>query len=306
MRVALLAGGTGGAKLAAGMQEELGAELSVIANTGDDIEVARRPRLPRPRPRHLLAQRRNRRGARLGNPRRHLHRLRAAAAARRAGLVRPLRPRPRRLPLPAPVPRRGRPPDRRPGADRPRPRRRGAGAADVRRAGPHPGAHRGRLARAAGVPDRRPRRARGRGVELEGIAEAEPTPEVLEALRAAEAIVIGPSNPVISIGPILAVPGMREAIAASAAPVVAVSPYVAGEVVKGPTDRFMAGARPPDHRGRRRLALRRPDRRDGRRRGRPRPAAGRDRDPRRADADGGRRGRARVARIVLDYAASLA
>ena len=51
---------------------------------------------------------------------------------------------------------------------------------------------------------------------------------------------IGPSNPVISIGPILAVPGVREAIAASGAPVVAVSPYVAGQVVKGPTDRFMA------------------------------------------------------------------
>jgi LPPG:FO 2-phospho-L-lactate transferase len=45
---------------------------------------------------------------------------------------------------------------------------------------------------------------------------------------------------VISIGPILAVPGMREAIAESSAPVVAVSPYVAGRVVKGPTDRFMA------------------------------------------------------------------
>ena len=96
-----------------------------------------------------------------------------------------------------------------------------------------------------------------RGVELEGIAEAEPTPEVLDALRGAEAIVIGPSNPVISIGPILAVPGMREAIAASGAPVVAVSPYVAGEVVKGPTERFMAGARPALDRGRRRLALRR-------------------------------------------------
>ena len=62
---------------------------------------------------------------------------------------------------------------------------------------------------------------------------------MLEALRDAEAIVIGPSNPVISIGPILAVPGMREAIAASAAPVVAVSPFVAGKVVKGPTERFM-------------------------------------------------------------------
>ena len=64
---------------------------------------------------------------------------------------------------------------------------------------------------------------------------------MLDALRAAEAIVVGPSNPVISIGPILAVPGMREAIAASPAPVVAVSPYVAGAVVKGPTDRFMEG-----------------------------------------------------------------
>src|SRR6188472_1764381 len=56
-----------------------------------------------------------------------------------------------------------------------------------------------------------------------------------------EGIVIGPSNPVISIGPILAIPGMREAIAASPAPVLAVSPYVAGAVVKGPTDRFMEG-----------------------------------------------------------------
>jgi LPPG:FO 2-phospho-L-lactate transferase len=76
-------------------------------------------------------------------------------------------------------------------------------------------------------------------IEVEGIAEAEPTPEVLAAIEAAEAIVIGPSNPVISIGPILAVTGLREAIAASAAPAVAVSPYVAGQVVKGPTDIFM-------------------------------------------------------------------
>ena len=99
------------------------------------------------------------------------------------------------------------------------------------------------------------------GVELEGIESAEPSREVLDALRAAEAIVIGPSNPVISIGPILAVPGMREAIAASPAPVVAVSPYVAGEVVKGPTDRFMQALGRPGDRRRRRLALRRADRR---------------------------------------------
>jgi LPPG:FO 2-phospho-L-lactate transferase len=82
-------------------------------------------------------------------------------------------------------------------------------------------------------------------VELDGIAEAEPTPEVAEALTAADLIVIGPSNPVISIGPILAVPGLPETIAESRAPVVAVSPYVAGKVVKGPTERFMAAVGRP-------------------------------------------------------------
>jgi LPPG:FO 2-phospho-L-lactate transferase len=76
-------------------------------------------------------------------------------------------------------------------------------------------------------------------VEVEGIADAVPTPEVLAAIEGADAIVIGPSNPVISIGPILAIRGLREAIAAAKAPVVAVSPYVAGAVVKGPTDAFM-------------------------------------------------------------------
>jgi LPPG:FO 2-phospho-L-lactate transferase len=77
-------------------------------------------------------------------------------------------------------------------------------------------------------------------IELEGIAAAEPTAEVLAAISAAEAIVIGPSNPVISIGPILAIPALRQALAEAAAPVLAVSPYVAGEVVKGPTDAFMS------------------------------------------------------------------
>jgi LPPG:FO 2-phospho-L-lactate transferase len=64
---------------------------------------------------------------------------------------------------------------------------------------------------------------------------ARPTAEALEAIERARAIVIGPSNPVISIGPILAIPGLREAIVASPAPVVAVSPLVAGRVLKGPT-----------------------------------------------------------------------
>jgi LPPG:FO 2-phospho-L-lactate transferase len=79
-------------------------------------------------------------------------------------------------------------------------------------------------------------------VELDGIAAASPSAEVAGAIAAAKAIVVGPSNPVISIGPILAVPGMRELIRAAAAPVVAVSPYVAGKTVKGPTDAFMRAA----------------------------------------------------------------
>lgn len=78
--------------------------------------------------------------------------------------------------------------------------------------------------------------------QLRGIDGALPTPEVLDAIAAADAIVVGPSNPVISIGPILAVPHMRQALIDSPAPVVAVSPIVAGAVVKGPTEPFMAAA----------------------------------------------------------------
>ncbi len=87
-------------------------------------------------------------------------------------------------------------------------------------------------------------------VELVGIDAARATPEVLDAIAAAEAIVLGPSNPVISIGPILATAGIREAIAASAAPVVAVSPLVAGRSMKGPTEEFLrAVGRSVDARG---------------------------------------------------------
>ena len=80
------------------------------------------------------------------------------------------------------------------------------------------------------------------GVEFRGAEAAAPSPEVLDAIAAARAIVIGPSNPVISIGPMLAVPGLREAIAAAPAPVVAVSPIVGGEVLKGPTAAFLEHA----------------------------------------------------------------
>jgi len=82
-------------------------------------------------------------------------------------------------------------------------------------------------------------------VEFRGASEASPSPEVLDALASARAIVIGPSNPVISIGPILAVPGLCEALVAAPAPVVAVSPLVGGEVLKGPTDAFMEHAGQP-------------------------------------------------------------
>ncbi len=76
-------------------------------------------------------------------------------------------------------------------------------------------------------------------VEFDGIDTATLSPEVVAAVEEADVIVIGPSNPVISIGPILAVPGMRELLADAGAPVVAVSPFVAGDVIKGPTDKFM-------------------------------------------------------------------
>ena len=79
-------------------------------------------------------------------------------------------------------------------------------------------------------------------VELAGVEAASPPPEVLAAIARARAVIVGPSNPVISIGPILAVPGMREAIRASGAPVVAVSPIVDGQVLKGPTAAFLEHA----------------------------------------------------------------
>jgi LPPG:FO 2-phospho-L-lactate transferase len=78
------------------------------------------------------------------------------------------------------------------------------------------------------------------GVELRGIEEARPTDAVLEALVAADMVVFCPSNPVVSVGPILALAGMREVLAASSAPKVAVSPIVGGRALKGPADRMLA------------------------------------------------------------------
>jgi LPPG:FO 2-phospho-L-lactate transferase len=80
------------------------------------------------------------------------------------------------------------------------------------------------------------------GLEFRGAEQATPTERVLAAIAQARAIVIGPSNPLASIAPILAVPGIREALSAATAPVVAVSPIVGGEILKGPTAAFMAFA----------------------------------------------------------------
>ncbi len=80
------------------------------------------------------------------------------------------------------------------------------------------------------------------GFEFHGANQARPTPALREALESGsvEAVVICPSNPFISIDPILAVPGMRAAIAACGAPVVAVSPIIGGRALKGPTAKMMA------------------------------------------------------------------
>jgi LPPG:FO 2-phospho-L-lactate transferase len=77
------------------------------------------------------------------------------------------------------------------------------------------------------------------GVRYAGATEALPAPGVLEAIERARAVLVCPSNPLISIGPILAVPGIREALRATRAPVLAVSPIVAGRALKGPTARMM-------------------------------------------------------------------
>jgi LPPG:FO 2-phospho-L-lactate transferase len=76
-------------------------------------------------------------------------------------------------------------------------------------------------------------------VDLSAAAAAAPAPGVLEAVAEADAILVCPSNPVVSIGPILALRGMREALRAARAPITAISPIVGGAPVKGPADRLL-------------------------------------------------------------------
>jgi LPPG:FO 2-phospho-L-lactate transferase len=78
-----------------------------------------------------------------------------------------------------------------------------------------------------------------------GLATAAPTPEVIEAFETAEAFVIAPSNPLVSVGPILDVPGMRDLVAGARArgvPSAAISPIIGGKALKGPADRMLVAA----------------------------------------------------------------
>lgn len=76
-------------------------------------------------------------------------------------------------------------------------------------------------------------------VRVAGSEQARPTPGLLGALGAAQQIIIAPSNPIVSIGPVLEVPGVRQAVAGRREAVVAVSPIVGGAALKGPADRLM-------------------------------------------------------------------
>lgn len=76
-------------------------------------------------------------------------------------------------------------------------------------------------------------------VRFAGVDWAEPAPGVLEAIAAATKVVVAPSNPIVSIGPVLAVPGVRDAVALRRDDVVAISPIIAGAALKGPADRLL-------------------------------------------------------------------
>jgi LPPG:FO 2-phospho-L-lactate transferase len=242
--VVVLAGGTGGAKLACGLLEEAGADLVVVANTGDDVEIHGGYVSPDPDlVTFWLAGRIDERGWGLHGDTFHvMDGLRElgedvwfnlgdrdlALCVRRA----------RRLAEGARL----------------------TEAIDEARRAYGVNA---RVLPASDDPVRTQVKADGRwwpfqefmirhraqgpdeGVEFAGAPDATVTPEVLDALAGARAIVIGPSNPVISIGPMLAVPGLREALVAASAPVVAVSPLVGGEVLKGPTEAFLEHAGAP-------------------------------------------------------------
>ncbi len=86
-------------------------------------------------------------------------------------------------------------------------------------------------------------RARGfvEKIDLRGIAEARPLPSVLDAIRNSAAVILAPSNPFVSLGPIFGLRGVREALTAARGRVVAISPIVGGKTIKGPADKMLRG-----------------------------------------------------------------
>jgi LPPG:FO 2-phospho-L-lactate transferase len=78
-------------------------------------------------------------------------------------------------------------------------------------------------------------------IELRGIADARPLPSVLDAIRNSAAVILAPSNPFVSLGPIFGLRGVREALASARDRVVAISPIVGGRTIKGPADKMLRG-----------------------------------------------------------------
>ena len=240
----MLAGGTGGAKLARGMADEVGEQLVVIANTGDDVEVHGGYVSPDPDlVLYWLADRIDERGwglrddtfvvmdalrelgeevwFNLGDRDLAVCLQRARRLGEGARMTETLAELAQALGVAARV---------LPPSDT-------AIRTHVRARGDWFGFQEFMIGEGAKGPVE--------GVEVLGASSAHATPEVLEALERARAIVIGPSNPVISIGPILAVGGLADALRETEAPVVAVPPLVRGKVLKGPTDIFMEWAGHP-------------------------------------------------------------
>jgi LPPG:FO 2-phospho-L-lactate transferase len=79
------------------------------------------------------------------------------------------------------------------------------------------------------------------GVEFDGEASAKPAPGVLDAVLDADLVIVCPSNPIVSVGTILSIAGVRDALRRSKARIVAVSPIVAGQTIKGPADKMLSG-----------------------------------------------------------------
>jgi LPPG:FO 2-phospho-L-lactate transferase len=241
VKVALLSGGTGGAKLARGLYDLLGDGLSVIANTGDDIEIHGAHVSPDPDLiTYWLADRIDERGwgvagdtfnamamlRELGNEvwfalgdrdlalcleRRRLLDAGLALSEAHAALTRALGVSAAVIPM----------------SDQPV-------RTEIESGGRTHPLQEFLIVQAGRAPID--------DVRFAGADEASAAPAVLEAIATADALIIGPSNPIISIGPILAIAPIRAAIGASPAPVVAVSPIVGGEVLKGPTAACLAWA----------------------------------------------------------------